>query len=300
MKVCLHSVSYSGTVTPDQAALPLIEVIHKAARLGFDGITLAAKRPHALPLDLSAGDRQRIVETAAELGLEIVCLAGYNDFCHPSAFDRELNLTYTVECIKLACDVGAPIVRTFASGMGDYHQGASTSQQIQWTIALAKEVTRVAEDMGVTLVIQNHSPIGNDIYNVLQIVEGVGSPAYKAAIDCPLLASSGIDYAEALRACKEVMAFTTAGDSQSYPGPITRVAGGQLLTRRGLMVPLGQGECDWPVFLELLKEIGYDYWINYEMCGQAREGGSEANLDRIASASLAYLRRLIDDVYGEA
>jgi len=300
MKVCLHSVSYSGTVTPDQAALPLIEVMHKAARLGFDGITLAAKRPHALPLDLSAGDRQRIVETAAELGLEIVCLAGYNDFCHPSAFDREINLAYTVECIKLAHDVGAPIVRTFASGMGDYHQGASTSQQIQWTIALAKEVTRVAEDMGVTLVIQNHSPIGNDIYNVLQIVEGVGSPAYKAAIDCPLLASSGVDCAEALRACKEVMAFTTAGDSQSYPGPITRVAGGQLLTRRGLMVPLGQGECDWPVFLELLKEIGYDYWINYEMCGQAREGGSEANLDRIASASLAYLRRLIDDVYGEA
>ncbi len=300
MKVCLHSVSYSGTVTPDQAALPLIEVMHKAARLGFDGITLAAKRPHALPLDLSAGDRKRIVENAAELGLEIVCIAGYNDFCHPSAFDREINLMYTVECIKLAQDVGAPVVRTFASGMGDYHQGASTSQQIQWTIALANEAARIAEDMGVTLVIQNHSPIGNDIYSVLQIVEGVDSPAYKAAIDCPLLASSGVDYAEALQACKKIMAFTTAGDSRPYPGAIVRVPGGQLLTQRGLMVPLGQGECDWPVFLRLLKEIGYDYWINYEMCGQAREGGSEGNLDRIASASLAYIRRLIDEVYGES
>jgi sugar phosphate isomerase/epimerase len=294
MKICLHSVSYSGTVTPDQAALSLEAVMRKAARLGFDGITLAAKRPQALPLDLLPEDRARIVETAAELGLEIACVAGYNDFCNPAAFERELNLLYTVECIKLARDVGAPIVRTFASGMGAYHEGASTSQQIQWTIELAKEAAAVAEGMGVTLVIQNHSPIGNDVYNLLQIVEGVGSPAYKAAIDCPLLTSSGVDYAEALRACKDVMGFTTAGDSKRYPGAIVRVSGGQILTQRGLMVPLGQGECDWPTFLGLLAEIGYDFWINYEMCGRAREGGSEENLDRIASASLAYLRQLID------
>lgn len=293
MKICLHSVSYSGTVTPDQAALPLEEVMRKAARLGFDGITLAAKRPHALPLDLAAEDRAQIVETAAQLGLEIACVAGYNDFCNPVAFERQINLLYTVECIKLARDVGAPIVRTFASGMGAYHQGASTSQQIQWTIELAKEAAAVAEGMGVTLVIQNHSPIGNDVYNLLQIVKGVNSPAYKAAIDCPLLTSSGVDYAEALRACKDVMGFTTAGDSRCYPGPITRVAGGQVLTQARLMVPLGQGECDWPAFLELLDEIGYDFWINYEMCGRAREGGSEENLDRIATASLAYLRQLI-------
>jgi protein FrlC len=299
MKIALHSVSYSGTVTPDQAALPLMEVMRKAAQLGFDGITLAAKRPHALPLDLSPVDREQIVEAAADLGLEIACIAGYNDFCHTSAFDREINLAYTIECIKLARDVGAPIVRTFASGMGDLHQRASVSQQIQWTIALAKEVAQVAEDLGVTLVIQNHSPIGNDVHSLRQIVDGVDSPAYKAAIDCPLLTSSGVDYAEGLGACEDVMAFTTAGDWRFYPGPIARSPGGQVVTRRELMVPLGQGECDWPAFLKLLREIGYDGWINYEMCSPAREGGSEANLDRIASASLAYIRRAIDDVYGQ-
>ncbi|MEA3345592.1 MAG: TIM barrel protein [Chloroflexota bacterium] len=124
MKVSLHSVSYSGTVTPDQAALSLEEVMEKATQLGFDGITLAAKRPHALPLDLDSGDRTRIRNLAAELGLEIACVAGYNDFCDPSAFNREINLAYVVECIKLARDVGAPIVRTFASGMGAYHREA--------------------------------------------------------------------------------------------------------------------------------------------------------------------------------
>jgi protein FrlC len=300
MQVSLHSVSYSGTVTPDQAALPLEQVMRKAAEFGFDGITLAAKRPHALPLDLSSGDREQIKATAEGLGLEIPCIAGYNDFCHPAAFDRQLNLAYTIDCIELARDVGAPIVRTFASGMGAYHQGPSTRQQIQWTIELAKEAAQVAEDMGVTLVIQNHSPIGNDVYNILEIVEGVDSPAYKAAIDCPLLTSSGVDYAEALQACKEVMGFTTAGDSYNYPGPIQIVPGGRVLTQSSNMVPLGQGECDWPAFLVLLKEIGYDFWINYEMCGQARGGGSEENLDRIAKASLAYLRQVLGEVYGSS
>lgn len=297
MKVSLHSVSYSGTVTPDQATLSLEGVMRKAAQLGFDGVTLAAKRPHALPLDLSSEDRRRIRDTAAELGLEIVCVAGYNDFCHPSAFEREINLAYTIECIKLAHELGAPIVRTFASGMGAYHEGPSVSQQIQWTIELAREAARVAEEMGVTMVLQNHSPIGNDVYNVLEIIEAVGSPAYRAAIDCPLLTSSGVDYAEALRACKEVMAFTTAGDFRYFPGPIHRVPGGQIPTRRGLGVPLGQGECDWPTFLGLLKEIGYNFWINYEMCSPMRGGGSEENLDRIASTSLAYLRQLISEVF---
>jgi sugar phosphate isomerase/epimerase len=298
MKVSLHSVSYSGTVTLNQATLSVEAVMRKAAQLGFDGITLAAKRPHALPLDLSPEDRARIRDLAAELGLEIVCMAGYNDFCDPSAFNREINLAYVVECIKLARDLGALIVRTFASGMGAYHREATLSQQIQWAIELAREAAQVAEEMSVTLVLQNHSPIGNDVYNVLEIVEAVGSPAYQAAIDCPLLTDSGVDYAEALRACRDILAFTTAGDFQYFPGAIERVAGGQMLTRREIGVPLGEGACDWPPFLALLKEVGYDFWINYEMCSRMRGGGSEENLDRIASASLDYLRQFIADIYG--
>jgi len=298
MKISLHSVGYSGTITADQVTLPLEEVMHKAAQLGFDGVTLAAKRPHALPMDLSPTDRTRIRSVAAELGLEIVCVAGYNDFCDPSAFNRQINLAYVVECIELARDLGAPIVRTFASGMGAYHQGASLSQQIQWTIALAKEATQIAEEMNVTLVLQNHSPVGNDVQNILQIVEAVDSEAYRAAIDCPLLEESGVDYAEALHACKDVLAFTTAGDVRYFPGPVQDFPGGRVPTRRAVGVPLGEGECDWPSFLRSLREVGYDYWITYEMCSSMRGGGSEENMDRIASVSLAYLRQVIAELYG--
>jgi len=188
-------------------------------------------------------------------------------------------MAYVIECIKLASDLGARIVRTFASGMGAPH-AVEVRQQIEWVVEMAREAAKFAEELSVTMVIQNHSPIGNDIHNLVQIVKSVDSPAYRAAIDCPLLTRSGVDYAEALHACNDILAFTTAGDFKDAEG-----------------VPLGQGECDWPKFLRLLKEIGYDFWINYEMCSKMRGGGSEENLDSIASESLRYLRRLISEIY---
>lgn len=295
MKISLHSVSYSGTVTPDQAMLSLEAFMAKAKDLGFDGVTLAAKRPHALPLDLSEEDRASTRTFADSLGLEIVCIAGYNDFADPAPFNRQLNLSYVIDCVKLARDLGAPIVRTFASGMGGYH-AAPLGQQIKWVVEMAKQATEVAEKLGVTLVIQNHSPIGNNIHNLAQIVREVNSPAYRTAIDCPLLTDSAVDYDGALRTCADIFAFTTACDYQRAPGPVHRLPGGSVLTQVWEGVCLGQGECDWHRFLESLKEIGYDYWINYEMCSRMRGGGSEENLDHIASASLRYLRRLLKEI----
>jgi sugar phosphate isomerase/epimerase len=249
------------------------------------------------PLDLSSEKRKAIRNLADSLGLEIVCIAGYNDFADPSAFNRQLSLAYVIDCIKLASDLGAGIVRTFASGMSAPHP-VGVSQQIEWVVEMAKEAAKVAENSSATLVIQNHSPIGNNIHNLVQIVKAVNSPAYKAAVDCPLLTGSGVDYAEALRACSDILAFTTAGDYENAPGPIHQLPGGRVLTQVTEGVPLGQGECDWQSFLKLLKGIGYDLWINYEMCSRMRGGGSEENLDSIASESLKYLRRLIKEIYG--
>ncbi|MFO0999822.1 MAG: hypothetical protein U0936_05775 [Planctomycetaceae bacterium] len=49
MKTALHSISYSGSW--GQAKLPLGEIVQRASALGYDGIMLAGKRPHASLLD---------------------------------------------------------------------------------------------------------------------------------------------------------------------------------------------------------------------------------------------------------
>jgi hypothetical protein len=54
MKFALFSVTYSGLFY-DGKALSLDEQVHKAKELGFDGLSIEAKRPVASPLDLSKG-----------------------------------------------------------------------------------------------------------------------------------------------------------------------------------------------------------------------------------------------------
>ncbi len=76
-----------------------------------------AKRPHVSPLDYDDAARKKLKARAKELGLKIVCLAGYPDFTasadKPGIPSAELNAVYVGEVARLAVDLGAPIVRVF-------------------------------------------------------------------------------------------------------------------------------------------------------------------------------------------
>src|SRR5438094_3518685 len=98
-RYALHSVSYAGTW--GQAALPLDSFLERARELGFDGVMLMAKRPHASPLDLDERERQRLRGRLNDLGLEMACLAGYNDLSlgmeRPDVPMVEMQVGYLVE-----------------------------------------------------------------------------------------------------------------------------------------------------------------------------------------------------------
>ena len=113
MKYILHSVSYSST-WKGQTELGLDRVIEKAAELGYDGIELMGKRPHASPLDLNADDRKKLKETIVSKGLELPCIAGYHDFSrdlkHPDMPCFEKEILFLRETIRLAYDLGCRVV----------------------------------------------------------------------------------------------------------------------------------------------------------------------------------------------
>jgi sugar phosphate isomerase/epimerase len=58
-------------------------------------------------------------------------------------------------------------------------------------------------------------------------------------------------------------------------------------------VPLGEGFVDLRAFFRGLKEGGFDGYVAYEMCSPLQGGGSEANLDATASASLKKIQELM-------
>src|SRR6266568_4242577 len=79
MKTALHTVSYAGAWA-GQVVLPLERIVDKAAELGYDGVLIVAKRPHASPLDMDRDRRARLRDQIAARGLELAALAGYTDF----------------------------------------------------------------------------------------------------------------------------------------------------------------------------------------------------------------------------
>ena len=109
VKTCLHSVSYMG-IWRGQATLSVDEFLLKAKELGFDGVMLAAKKPHLSLIDYDDAARIKLRARIKELGLELVCLAGYTDFTagvYKAGIPMtEIQAIYVGELARLARDLG--------------------------------------------------------------------------------------------------------------------------------------------------------------------------------------------------
>src|SRR5581483_10644868 len=143
MKTALHSVSYAGLW--GQQRLSLEQFLDHARELGFEAVMLMAKRPHLSVLDVDEGSRRRLRQQVEKLGLRVVCLAGYTDFClgadRQDIPAREMQLLYVRELCRLAHDLQCDLVRVFS---GYAHAALSFDQQWAWSVAGLKEAARCA------------------------------------------------------------------------------------------------------------------------------------------------------------
>ena len=63
------------------------------------------------------------------------------------------------------------------------------------------------------------------------------------------------------------------------------------LTSQMRAVPIGEGFLDYKLWINTLKEIGYQGYIAYEMCEVLDGGGSVENLDKCAKKFLEYINQ---------
>jgi sugar phosphate isomerase/epimerase len=291
MKLALHSVSYAG-VWPGQARLTLDDFLTRARSLGFGAVMLMAKRPHLSPLDYDAEARRRLRGRLADLGLEVACLAGYNDFCQgtdrPDIPSREIQVYYVRELCRLAHDLGCGLVRVFT---GFEHPAASYEQQWQWCVGCLQECARFAAPLGVTVGVQNHHDVAGHWESLLDLLHDVGEPNCKALFDAWAPALQGTDLAEAARRLAPHTAHTTVADYVRRPRfryvpNLVNYAREQDGVRA---VPMGEGFIDYRGFFRALREGGFRGSVAYEMCSPLRGGGGEENLDRCARRFLEYM-----------
>ena len=309
MKISLYTITLSGGYY-DGPAVPLLEIFPKAKAWGYDGIELEGKRPHGCPLDLDTATRKQIRRAAEDTGLEISCVAAYNDYSSPIEEHRENELLMTREQIRLAAELGAPVVRVFAiwsgvtrrNGCITYdvarynidHRYPGTTLLERWCYVrdCLAEAAEMAEAEGVTLALQNHEPIITHYQHMLDFIEEVNSPALKACLDSPLMKSHTPEYyREAIEATGDLLVHTHFG------GRFEREADGRVIRLRNRANPPG---ADDRAFLKAAKEIvNYDGHIGYELCSPVLISHNHAGLEyALLQAELAceYMRGVIDSL----
>lgn len=291
MDALLHSISYAGTW--GQAFLTVEQFVDKAAELGYDGVLLAAKRPHVSLLDFERRARTRLRRRIEKRGLRRVVVAGYNNFTadleHADIPNQEIQIQYVTELARLAAELGADLVRIFTG-----YESPAASYSAQWNLVVSalKQCARRAARFGVTLGVQNHHDIAAGFESLYDLLQAVDEPNCKAMFDAWAPALQGADILAAARKMGAVTAHTTIADYQRRPRYRYEpaVVNYTPLAPYVLAVPIGQGFIDYRAFLGALREGGFQGTVAYEMCSPLAGGGSMENLDRCARLFLEFIR----------
>ncbi|UCH35207.1 MAG: sugar phosphate isomerase/epimerase [Armatimonadota bacterium] len=294
MKLALHTVSYAG-VWPGQVTLPLDRVIRKAAGLGYQGLEVMAKRPHASVLDMTTRRRRQLKRLLDAEGVEAACVAGYTDMLagwdHTDNPYAEKEILYITALAELAAAWECDLIRIFTAYERPH---LPYSQQLPRIIGMLQEASDKVASLGVTLAVQNHHCIGADYRTMADLLHQVNRPNCRAAFDAWSAAVQGADLAEAARHMAPWVAFTTVCDYQRrprfhYDWHLTNYVRQEDHLQ---MVPMGEGFIDYRTFLGELRRAGCDGWIAFEMCAPFVEGGSEETLDKVAADAAGYVREL--------
>lgn len=296
VKTCLHSVSYMG-IWRGQVTLTVDEFLMKARDLGFDGVMLAAKRPHLSLVDYDDAARQKLRARLKELNLELVCLAAYTDFT--AGIDKagiphtEIQAVYVGELAKLARDLGTKMIRIYT---GYERPDVPYDKQYATVVEGLKLAGKEAAKYGITLAVQNHHDIALHHDAMKWLLDEVNLPNVKAAFDCWSPTLEGLSPEEikkSIYTMKPYIVHTTTADYKELPRFRYEMNNTNYLPLTSQMraVPIGEGFLDYKLWINTLKEIGYQGYITYEMCEVLEGGGSVENLDRAARKFIEFVKQ---------
>jgi sugar phosphate isomerase/epimerase len=279
MKFALLTVTYSGMFYAGEA-LSIEQQIHKAKALGFEALAIETKRPVASPIDLSKADRKRIKAVAADEGIALCAIESMSNFCSRHMEERENNLAMMRMILDLADDLDIRLVKIFAAWPGiindeqplaayaPYERGnhfkpLNPPDLVVWNRALSgiREVAKWADDLGITLALQNHAPVLNPGYEDIQAMHReIDRGNVKLCLDVPLFSDrqSTAYVREAVDRLAEHIVYTHYGAWNFSETP-----GGEVVQDPA---PFHGGMINYDAFIEGLANHGYDGYLVSEYC----------------------------------
>ena len=311
MKVGLYSITYLG-IWYDGPALSFEELVKRAKAYGYAGIELDGKRPHGNPMDLDQRTRTEMRNILEREGIEIPCIAANNDFSSPVAEHRECQLLMVRELARLAADLGAQVVRLFAAwpgvvmrdGVATYDMARSNyytfERQFPYATRLERwnfvreclrEAAAFGKEFGVVMALQNHAPLIRHWKDCYDLVREVNSPWLKVCLDLPIMSNQGREWVR-----EAALAVGSLQVHSHFGGEFYRDDEGRVQLKR---TATGRPLPDYAYYLHLMKEIGYDGYICYELChpvlSEAHEPLGLEYVDEQARLALEYMSTLIGE-----
>mgnify|MGYP003576207230 FL=1 len=309
MKFALLTVTYSGLFYSGKA-LSIEEQVYKAKSLGFEGLAIETKRPIASALDLNKSMRLRIKEVACDQGIELCAVESMSNFCSRHSEERENNLAMMKQVLELAHDLGVDLVKIFAAwpGMiddeeavamyapyekGNYFKPLNPLDLKVWNRAVngIREVASWAEDMGITLLLQNHAPVLRPGYeDALAMMQEIERKNVKLCIDVPLFSErQTTEYVrEAVKNCGENLLYTHYGAWN-----FTETGDGEVVQEPA---PHHGGKINYETFVEALYQHGYNGYLTSEYCLPLIKNHKIAGIEEVDKATvlaMRYMKKLI-------
>jgi sugar phosphate isomerase/epimerase len=310
MKFALLSVTYGGLFYAGKA-LSLEEQIRKAKKLGYDALAIETKRPVASPVDLDKSDRKRIRSLAEDEGIVLCAVESMSNFTSRYMEERENNLAMMRSVLELASDLGVEMVKVFAAWPGIVNDEEAIAMYAQYergnyfkrlyppdlrkwnrTVTGIREVADWADNMGITLVLQNHAPVLTPGYeDVLAMTQEIDRGNVRICLDVPLFYDRQSDeyVRESVRACKDYLAYTHYGAwnfSQNKNGEVIQDP-----------APSFGGKINYESFLLELQKTGYDGYLVSEYCLPVLKNHSIAGIEEVDRANvlaMQYMKRIIE------
>ena len=225
-----------------------------ACEAGYDGIQL-----YPPTLELGDADLSALVEACETNNLAVPVISAYCDLLKPEAAPMGFTLTQAEELIDWMQPLGATnfVVwsGTLAPDLLGAHPDNRSDAAWKTIVANAKRLLdRLAPISGTLVIEPYYTHLAGDIEACLRLVNEVNHPALKFVLDPPNMIPPErfVDQRDEMRKMVNALAphiglvhfkdarLTSEGE-YDFPGP-------------------GQGDLDYSVYMQKLKEIGYEGW----------------------------------------
>ncbi len=254
MKLGISTYSYWHFKGPK---LPLREYIEMAWRDGFDGVEVLVNHVESRSRSYLRGIRR----LSLEYGMPVYALAIHNNFVKPDPAEREAQVRYVLEWLEAAYEMGASIVRINSGRWGTVKsfdelmarrgleppiEGYTEDDAVEWVVDCIYRCLDKAEELGVTLGLENHWGLTTRAETMLKILRRVSSRYFGAIMD------TGNFLYDTYRELEAIAPYTVMVHAKTYFG------GGVWYTL----------DIDYDRVFAILRGVGFKGWVSLEYEGR--------------------------------